>query len=394
MKMGAVPGGAAYHGLDISSPRHQDTMQTMTDAAVPAGSPDSGAAPARGPRLLALDATRAAAIVGMIAVNVGPRTGDGPAAFLYHLPLGRASLLFMLLAGIGMSLLTRSARRPGGSLPWPTILWRAALLLAAGLALQPLPHDVSVILPTYGLLFMACLPLLKAPTRIVAAVTGILFAAGPVAWIALQVATGETYDFTAPSITDSAADILHGIVLSGPYPAIIWAAPFLAGLLLGRADLGNRALQKRLAWWGAATAAGGYLLYRALVALLGQPGDAMGFDHLVSGVNHSQMPLWILSGTGSAVFVLGAFLLCEAFVAEWLGALVSAGQLSLTIYVGHLVWLAALVRPEPHYLYEGIFITIAMSLAALVFADIWTSRFKIGPLERLLHWPARKTSRS
>ena len=36
----------------------------------------------------------------MIAVNVGPRTGEGPAAFLYHLPLGRASLLFLLLAGI------------------------------------------------------------------------------------------------------------------------------------------------------------------------------------------------------------------------------------------------------------------------------------------------------
>ncbi|MET1035105.1 MAG: hypothetical protein ABWX68_07720 [Arthrobacter sp.] len=37
--------------------------------------------------------------------------------------------------------------------------------------------------------------------------------------------------------------------------------------------------------------------------------------------------------------------------------------------------------------------TIAMSLAAIVFADIWTSRFKIGPLERFLHRPARTAIR-
>lgn len=341
-------------------------------------------------RIQALDAARAAAIVGMIAVNVGPRGQEGIVALLYELPVGRASLLFMLLAGIGMSILSRSARRRGGRPPWKTVLWRAGLLLAMGLALQLMDHDVRVILPTYGLIFLASLPLLQAPTGVLAAVTGIVFAAGPLVWIGAQMANGQPYEFASPTLLDTPPQILHGIALSGAYPAVVWAAPFLAGMLLGRADLRNRALHKRLVLWGAVAAVGGNLLSRLLTASLGEPTTGMGWDHLVSAADHSQMPLWLVSGTGSALFVLGICLLAEKTIARRLGAITAAGRLALTIYVGHLLALAAIVRPEPHYLYEGVFITIALSLAAVVFADMWTSRYRTGPLEYLLHRPGSK----
>ncbi|GER23134.1 hypothetical protein NCCP1664_16300 [Zafaria cholistanensis] len=341
-----------------------------------------------GPRVQALDAARAAAIVGMIAVNVGPRKSDGSVlALVYGLPVGRASLLFMLLAGIGMSLLSRTARKPGGKLPWKIVLWRAVLLLGAGLALQIMHHQVSVILPTYGLLFLLSLPLLKASTPALAWTAGIVFAVGPPIWIATQVASGETYRFIAPTLLDTPIDILRGTVLSGSYPVVVWAAPFLAGLLLGRADLRNRTLHQRLVLWGAVAGVGGYLLSRLLILAFGEPGRRMGWDHLVSAVDHSQMPLWLVSGVGSALFVLGLFLLAEDVVARRLGALAAAGRLSLTIYVGHLVVLAALVRPEPHYLHEGVFITASLSVGAVVFARLWTKRFSTGPLEYLLRIP-------
>ncbi|MEE1622877.1 DUF418 domain-containing protein [Zafaria sp. Z1313] len=361
----------------------------MAHAAAPIPAPPEDRPRKSRGRIQALDAARCAAIVGMIAVNVGPRESDGGLlALVYGLPVGRASLLFMLLAGIGMSLLSRSARTPGGRLPWQAVLWRASLLLAAGLALQLMHHQVSVILPTYGLLFLVSLPLLKAPTPVLAWTTGIVCAAGPPLWIAAQVASGETYRFIAPTLLDNPVDILRGTVLSGSYPVVVWAAPFLIGLLLGRADLRNRALHRRLVLWGAVAGVGGYLASRLLILVFGEPGRRMGWDHLVSAVDHSQMPLWLVSGMGSALFVLGIFLLSEDFVARRLGALVAAGRLSLTIYVGHLAVLAALVRPEPHYLYEGVVITVSLSAGAILFAHLWAKRFSTGPLEYLLRVPA------
>src|SRR5690625_527713 len=74
-------------------------------------------------RFHGLDAARAIAIIGMLAVNVGPRKEPGETDFavlLYDIPHGRDSLLFMILAGVGMSLMTRRARTTGAPLPWRT----------------------------------------------------------------------------------------------------------------------------------------------------------------------------------------------------------------------------------------------------------------------------------
>src|SRR5690625_2790820 len=153
-------------------------------------------------RLHGLDAARALAIIGMLAVNVGPRKEDGEtelAVLIYDLPHGRASLLFMILAGIGMSLMTKRSRETGAPLPWRTILWRAVLLVGSGLALQLLPHDISVILTYYGVLFLCGLPLLRAPTWVVSTLAVISLVLGPVLWLYLQQQTATTFDFLAPS---------------------------------------------------------------------------------------------------------------------------------------------------------------------------------------------------
>lgn len=345
------------------------------------------APPAGRSRIYAIDAARAMAIFGMIAVNVGPRDSGGLVGTLYHAPLGRASLLFVILAGLGMSLLTRSARQPHQPLPWAMILWRAFLLLTSGLALQMLDHQVNVILPTYGALFLLALPLLRVSSRVLAWTGGVLLVAGPVFWILLQTGSGETYEFTAPTLTDRPGRILHEIFLSGPYPVIVWLVPFIFGMWLGRLDLKDPLVRRRMALWGLAASAAGFAVYRVLVAILGDPGPDVELDRLMSAVNHSQMPLWLISGCGSAVMVLGVFLLADNFVARRLRPLVAAGQLSLTVYVAHLVLLAAVIRPAPHNLAEGILITAALSGLTIIFARSWSKRFRTGPLEVLLRWP-------
>src|SRR5699024_9180386 len=145
-------------------------------------------------RVSALDAARGLAIVGMIAVNVGPRGGSSLVEVLYRLPYGRASLLFILLGGIGFALLTRKAWQYRGALPWAVILWRAGLLLVLGLLLQELDHGVRVILTTYAALFLLALPLARARGRFLLLLAGLSVSLGPLLWILVQEYTDKEFD--------------------------------------------------------------------------------------------------------------------------------------------------------------------------------------------------------
>ncbi|WP_418605768.1 DUF418 domain-containing protein [Georgenia sp. SUBG003] len=127
---------------------------------------------------------------------------------------------------------------------------------------------------------------------------------------------------------------------------------------------------------------------RVLVGLVGQPGEEVGPDRLVSAVAHSQMPLWLLSGTGSAVLVVAVALLLVPRAGAWVRPLVAVGQLSLTVYVAHLFVIAALVRPGPGSAADGLVVSLVIGVAAVAFATAWRAAFRRGPLETLLRAPS------
>ncbi|KAB2902243.1 MAG: DUF1624 domain-containing protein, partial [Anaerolineae bacterium] len=67
-------------------------------------------------RIVGYDVARAAAIFGMMIINfwlvLTPESrGEGVAGSLLALLMGRAAATFVMLAGIGVSLLTREARQ-------------------------------------------------------------------------------------------------------------------------------------------------------------------------------------------------------------------------------------------------------------------------------------------
>jgi hypothetical protein len=126
-------------------------------------------------RIRGVDLARAIAIVGMVMVHVGPTGSEATGALggIYGLSHGRASVLFVLLAGLGVSLLdsdrmldgdrdsARSAarRRPA----WARLGFRAALLLPLGLALQLLDHGVLVIVQYYAVYFVVAAGAMTRP---------------------------------------------------------------------------------------------------------------------------------------------------------------------------------------------------------------------------------------
>lgn len=68
-------------------------------------------------RLRGIDAARAIAVLGMVTVHFGPRPApDTTFVGLYGISHGRASVLFVLLAGVGVALLVGGHSRGRPSL--------------------------------------------------------------------------------------------------------------------------------------------------------------------------------------------------------------------------------------------------------------------------------------
>lgn len=345
-----------------------------------------------GARITGVDLARALAIIGMFAVHIGPTEADGALGYAYALPHGRASMLFVLVAGVGVSLLAAS---PSGSprRTTVTLLWRAALLLPVGLALQELDHDVAVILQDYALLFLVAIVLLPLGGRALLAVIALAAPLGSAAYLWGQLRAPEVFQREPVGLTDPAVEVGHRLFLSGPYPLLTWLAPFVLGLWLGRLDLRSRRVRRRLLLWGTVVAAASTALSSALVAVLGDPGDPTGWDHLVVDAAHSQMPLWLTGATAAATAVLGGSLLVADRLPRVSHPLVLTGQLALTAYVGHLVVLglgpealtSSQVGPAATRLAGFTLVTVGLATA-------WRRAWSRGPLEMLLQVPGSRRS--
>jgi uncharacterized membrane protein len=353
----------------------------VTDVAAPPR------AQARG-RIPGIDLARALAIVGMLAVHVGPTDAEGVTGTLYGLSHGRAAILFGLLAGVGVSLLA-SSRSTSPAQARVRLVWRAAVLLPLGLALQLLDHGVFVILQDYSLLFLLGAVVLAVPDRWVLALAGVSWIGGSVGYLWGLIAAPEAFDRAVASWGEPVGELLHRLVLSGPYPLITWSAPFLVGVWLGRRDLRSRRSHRRLMVVGALTVLAARLSSWGLVALRGEPGELAGWSRLVVDEAHSQMPLWLLGATGSAVLILGASLLLGDVAGRWVWPLVAVGQLAFTVYVGHLLalhlYVDELTADEPG---PAALIVLGFTLAAMVLAAAWRAVLPRGPLEVVLHLPA------
>lgn len=338
-------------------------------------------------RIAGIDLARALAILGMLAVHVGPTDVEGLAGTAYGLSHGRAAILFGLVAGVGVSLLAGS-RSTSPLQARGKLLWRAAILLPLGLWLQTLDHNVFVILQDYALLFIVATALVGVGDRWLLALSGVSATLGSLAYLWGLIAAPDAFERRPVAWGDGAGDILHGLVLSGPYPLLTWLAPFALGIWIGRRDLRSRRLWWRLLAVGAGVGVAARAGAVVVQARLGEPGATVGWDHLLLDEPHSQMPLWVIGSTGTAVLVLGASLLVADRLPRLNWPLVATGQLAFTVYVGHLLALhlerdlltadtvgAASLR------------VLGFTVAAALLATAWRALLPRGPLELVLHLP-------
>jgi uncharacterized membrane protein len=359
----------------------------MSDARAEPAAPTAPERASADRRIPGIDLARALAILGMLAVHVGPTDAGVLGGTLYGLTHGRAAILFGLLAGVGVSLLAAS-RSTSAAAARAKLLWRAAVLLPLGLWLQTLDHGVYVILQDYALLFVVATVVLSVPDRWLLGLAAATTVLGSTGYLWGLIHDPVAFERRAAALGDAAGEIVHRLVLSGPYPLITWTGPFLLGMWIGRRDLRRGSAPRRLVVGGGLAAVGAWGLSWLLVAWRGAPGEVAGWDHLLLDDPHSQMPLWLIGSTGSAVLVLGAslWLADRATFATW--PLVAAGQLAFTVYVGHLLalhWDRDRLTSDEVGL--AALIVLGFALAAMALATAWRAVLPRGPLELVLHLP-------
>jgi hypothetical protein len=372
-------------------------------------------------RLVGVDAARAAALLGMMAVHVVPaQAEDGGTTTAHLLAAGRSAALFAVLAGVGVALATggrrpiRGERRVRWS--WALVL-RAVVVGSVGLLLGELDSGVAVILAYYAAFFVLAVPLLGLAPRVLAVAAAVVAVVAPVLSQLVRPHLDDPIrrSPTFGTLVEDPLGLVQTITVTGYYPVLAWTAYLCAGLAAGRVALGARRVAVALAAGGAALAVaasvtsavllgplGGHDRIAAVTELAGRDvADVVSQGRfgtvptttawwLATDAPHSTTPLDLLHTTGTALAVLGAMLLLAgALRGQWgllLVPLAAAGSMPLTLYSLHLVVLHLVDGGDPVRFWA------VQAAGALALASVWRTAVGRGPLEALLAAVTRRVT--
>jgi len=356
------------------------------------------------------DLARALAVFGMVVVNFKIVLGaeqNGPAWLVNMVGLlsGRAAATFVVLAGIGLSLVTRNALDSSDQKERiqkrHMFLKRALFLLVAGLAYTPIwPADI---LHFYGIYIALATGLLWASTRQLWVWCGVVVFLFPLMLFTLNYDQGwnwETLDYAG---FWTPAGMIRHLFFNGFHPVVPWIAFLLLGMIIGRQNMGDYSIRRRVFNWGLGVAIAAESASRLLVYMLVPVINTAEQEDLAAilGIGPMPpMPLYMLAGAGTACVVISASIeFGERFKnARWLRPFTATGQLALTLYVAHVIVgmgiLEAIGRLETDQSLKFAVVTaVGFCAAGVAFAYLWRSRFKQGPVEAFMKAVCKTTPR-
>ena len=183
----------------------------------------------------------------------------------------------------------------------------------------------------------------------------------------------------------------------------VWVPPRLkteGGMWVGRQDLSDRSMRKRLMLTGACALALAEGLSQAGFRLSLLFRGAIDRDSLLPWLAieaWEPMPMFMLSAGGTALLVIT---LCAALTenrpgAKWLSPLVTVGRCTLTLYVAHAIFGGLFLKCIRLMKWDislfPLWGTMLSYSAAIVFCHLWSGHHERGPLEWVMRWFASLT---
>lgn len=319
---------------------------TVNDFDRPAASLTTSGAP----RLVALDVVRAVALIGVVAMNyvgalVTPGRDRGFWGRVFDPYTGtlstRFAATFVLVAGVGITLLTDRARRDGDS----EEIRRVRLRLARrGLLLYLVGYVLDftwpgTILFFYGAYFLIATVLFQLATRwlvVIGAGAGVI-ASAVGTWAAWKRDRFEPVDWLGFDRIESIQDLVVRTFLDHTHPVLPWIAFLCAGMIIGRHLPTLSAWRRKVMTFATATVIVIYVVSSVLDTTSSRDGVIV--HHVTSLQTYDRGLLYLVSTLAIAIV---SFLMIAMIAERWPATsfivhLQRAGQLSLSLYLLHVL---------------------------------------------------------
>ncbi len=360
------------------------------------------------PRLPGLDVARAIALVGVVIMNYHGYLNGGDDGIDRSLaervfdpfrgPLStRFAATFVMVAGMGITLLTNRSRIGGDRAAIREDRWRlvrrGVLLYSFGLLIEWIWH--GTILFFYGAFFVVGAMLFTLALRWLLAIgVAAALAGAAIAWFRItEGLDGNSTQWLDPPI-DSPRNLLLRTFVGYTHPLLPWLAFLCAGIALGRFLPLIARHRNRVALLGAAMFVGTYAInYLGLrVAtddFASTDRSAQLWRELLSTSPFDRGLLYTIGTLGSS---LVAFCVISSVADRYPTAKVTslfqhAGQMTLTLYVCHVLYFNALVDwyglVGPTGLDTALTLAITFWVIAIAFGAMWHRFVGTGPLERI-----------
>lgn len=344
-------------------------------------------------RLLALDAVRGLAVIGMYIQHFALNQWNSFVS-------GNTMILFMLCSGISYMIMTQRMLEGNDERKFLNIriLVRSVFIDFAGYLLILLNGPFAVVLTAYAMLYLLMLPLVHFSSTKLFILSGVAFIICPPLML------------MGMSLFEGAA--LLSDIAGGPGSALAWAPVFLVGMAIGRLDLHKTGTVIKF------IAAGVVILIPVkLVEFFVLPGIYQSYmewaslnptivnaeiDAFAMWPYNTQPIMWqmlfismpqggsaceLLAGTGGSLILLGIFCLVGKAYGMFLKPLCNVGKLSLTLYVIQIVagWGIQIAGIDRSYIDIGAILCgdVMVAIFVILLSCIFM-RFKSGPFESMM----------
>jgi uncharacterized protein len=350
-------------------------------------------------RIAGFDLARAYAIFGMFIVNYNIVFGNyydsSVLGYVLSMFSGNSSTAFVILAGMGVSLLTwRPAVTPDERLRLRRLILRRSWFLF-GLGLIFYVWWPADILHFYGGYMHLAALLLFVPQRWLLAAAAAAIAIWHILLVVIPYETG--WDFSTLQYNDfwTIGGFLRNTLYNGWNPIFPWSAFFFFGMWLGRQDWQSTVFVKK-------SVIGSLIVVIPLqVAIyMAQKGFfSADFNFWLTADYIPPMIPFMVSGAAFSVLLIAVFFWIGNRWGQhpWLQLMSQTGQMTLTHYIVHLtigmMLLSGLtgqsyftattnvVKVGPLFILSFVVFWFALSV---VFSHFWKKRFKNGPFETLM----------
>ncbi|WP_438423931.1 DUF418 domain-containing protein [Aquimarina macrocephali] len=352
-------------------------------------------------RIIGIDVARALAIFGMIIVNFKMVFGNHGNPFLntiLGLLDGKAAATFVVLAGVGISLMTKGAlhRNNADELNQNKykLLKRALFLFLIGISYSTIWQ--ADILHFYGIYILLAIFLIKSKPKTLSFIAIGMVMLYPILMILWDYDNG--WDYAKMSYIDlwTVKGFLKNLFFNGFHPVFPWSAFMIIGMWFGKVQLSNIKVVIKALWVSLTV-----FIIVQIISYFSIAFFSMGNQEMISELTPilgtdpmPPLPLYMISGSSVAIFLISFCILISKKYENttFIHILKNTGQLALTFYIAHVIigmGFIEIVSPIKmgeytvnfSFLYALFFIIVC-----LIFSMINKKYSKYGPIE----WIMRK----